>query len=574
MDSSDLLPNIAAALGVAFAGGFIARLCRLPPIVGYLFGGLLISPVTPGWDADVETLQEVADIGVIFLMFGIGLSFNIRDILAVKGVVIPGALTLMTLMTGLGTVAGLVLGLEWREALVIGFAISVASSAVISRTVQERGLTDSIAGRVAIGWVVVEDLATVVILALLPAMEPGGGDGVEILKDTGVAVGKAVIFVGLMLLLGWRGIPWVLRRVVMTGSRELFILAVVAFALGIATGGSAIFDVSVAIGAFVAGVVISETEMGHQATADVLPLREAFAVLFFVSVGILVEPRDLLDRIDLVLAVVAIIIVGKTVLALGLFTLFPFSGRIALLVAAALAQVGEFSFLIAQDSLELSLIDEEVYNVILAAAAITIALNPFVLYLIPRAEPALQRVGPAWRVLDRQGDVPSTTELTASLSDHVVILGYGRVGELTGHALTTLAVPFAIIEEDIDRARRLSRAGLNVVWGDAASDIVLKEAATDHAKLVVVALPDENSTVLAVRNIRIAAPEVPIVVRARFREEIPLLADLGVRDVVVPEYEGGLELMSLALVHLGYPAEEAEMYRMAVRDIHYEVDHA
>jgi CPA2 family monovalent cation:H+ antiporter-2 len=568
VDATDFLPQVAVALALAFAGGYLARLVGIPTVVGYLLAGVAISPFTPGFDGDLHTLRDVAQVGVVFLMFGIGLSFNLPDILAVRRTAVPGALFMASVITLLGVAIAGLFGLSWQQGFVIGVAMAVSSSAVISRTIFDRGLTDSIGGRVAIGWTVVEDLATVFILAVLPALAPAATGGFW--EDAGVSLLKAGAFVAIMLIAGRFLIPALLRRVALQGSRELFILCVVALALGIATGGAYVFDVSVAIGAFVAGVVVSETDMGHQATADVLPLREAFAVLFFVSVGMLVDPRALVESAGLLLTMVAIAVGAKLIVALALFALFPFSGRIAFIVAASIAQFGEFSFLVAEQALDLGILEPRVYNVLLGASVASIAINPVLLSLGPAAERLLRgRAGPVWRFLDRQGDLPHHTVPGAG---HVVILGYGRVGELTGHALRTVDIPFVVVEEDLERARQLVRAGHTVVWGDAASGEILARAGVATARLVVVALPDENSTLLAVQHVRRMAPEVPTVVRARVREEVALLLGLGINEVVVPEYEGGLELMSRALVSLGYPEDEAEAFRMAVRDITYDLE--
>jgi CPA2 family monovalent cation:H+ antiporter-2 len=563
---ASLLSNVAVALAAAFAGGFVARLLRLPPLIGYIAAGVAISPLTPGYSVDLHTLEQVAEIGVIFLMFGIGLNFDLADLRAVQKAAVPGGLVLMTAL-GSGVFGIAVFsGLGAKEALVVGLAVCVCSSAVLSRSLNDLGFTDSIPGRLAIGWSVVEDLVTVIILAVLPSLAGDGGGG-EAFEDAGTAVARAAAFVALTLIVGPRVIPWLLRNVARAGSRELFILGVVAIALGIAAGGAELFDVSIAIGAFIAGVVISETEMGHQATADVLPLREAFAVLFFVSVGMLLDPAALRDDVPLLLAIVAAVSVGVPLAVLLIFTALPHPGRTALVVGVSLAQFGEFSFLIAQQGLDLALVSDDTYNVILGASVLTIAVNPLLFRVLPAGERSLARTGPVWRLLERQGALPGAPE---PQSGHVVILGYGRVGELTGHALASLQLPRLVVEADLGRAHALERAGLPVIWGDAGSRHVLEQAGIDRARLVVIALPDENSTILAMTNAREIAPDVPIVVRARVREELEILRRLGAAEIVLPEYEGGLELMSQALIRLGYPVEEAEAYRLAIRDITYE----
>lgn len=560
---TELLITIAVALGLAFSGGYLARLVRVPTIAGYMLAGVLISPFTPGFDADLATLQQLAELGVIFLMFGIGLHFDIADLLSVRKVAVPGGFFLIAVVTGVGFLIAKWYGLPMSEGFTIGVAMAIASSAVLSRALIDNGLVESESGRIAVGWSIVEDLSTVAFLALLPSLAEGNGSFDY--REMGLALLRAFAFVGIILIAGPRIIPHVLRRVAVLGSRELFILGVVALALGIAASAT-VFDVSVALGAFLAGVVISETEMGHQATADVLPLREAFGVLFFVSVGMLLDPSELLGEIDLLAVVTSVVVAGKFVVVLLLFALFPYSGRVALTVAAGLAQIGEFSFLVLNAGLSLGLIQDSSYNVLLAAAVISIVLNPLLFLLVPTLGRLLQNSGPIWRLLNHQGPVPQPG---APPAGHVVIIGFGRVGELTGHALDSAGVAFVVVESSLDRARRLSEAKRLVVWGDAGSEAVLEKAGVVAARLVVVALPDENSTYLAVTNVRRIAPRVPIIVRAHAREELVLLRAQGVEEVVVPEFEGGLELMHQALVRLGYSNEDAEGYRLAIRDTHY-----
>lgn len=538
-------------------------------MVGYLAAGIVISPFTPGYEADTEALREVAELGVIFLMFGVGLHFNLRDLVSVRKVAIPGAITQIVLATALGGAIGLWFDLPWREALVLGLAISIASTVVLIRSLEERGLVESIHGRVAIGWLIVQDMATVVFLVLLPTLKPGG-DG-NALEELVIAVAKAVAFIGIMLVAGTLLVPRLLAWVAKTGSRELFILAIVAGALGIATGAAA-FGLSVALGAFIAGVVVSETETSHQAAADVIPLREAFAVLFFVSVGMLLDPGVILDNLGLFAAVLVAVLFGNALIAFGVTALFPYPARTALIVGAGLAQLGEFSFIIADQSLGLGLMRDETYNVVLAVAVVAISVNPLALASAGPLERVLRRARRVWRLVDRQGPLPIGTLPT---SGHVVILGFGRVGELTGHALGQLGVPYSVVEGDIGLARRLNVAGIPAVWGDAANAEVLRMAAIEGARLVVVAVPDESTTLLAVANVRKLNASIPVIVRARAASETPILVMLGASEVVVPEYEGGLELMRRSLVTLGFDEDEVMHFSNAVRDIHYnDVAHA
>ncbi len=563
MEDLPLLRDIAIALCLAFVGGFAAKQLRLSPIVGYISAGLVLSPFTPGYEADLHALQELAEIGVVFLMFGVGLHFNIKDLMSVKRIAIPGAVLQISIIAALGVAIGELFGMDWRESLVLGLAISIASTVVLVRALEERGLLNSIHGRVAIGWLIVEDLAVVFLLVLLPSLSPENDNG--IIRETSVALGKAALFVGIMLIFGARLVPKILGIVARTGSRELFILSVIAGALGIATGAAA-FGLSVALGAFVAGVVISETETSHQAAADVLPLREAFAVLFFVSVGMLIDPGILRENAGILVAMVALVVIGKALVAVFVTAAFPYPARTGLVVAAGLAQCGEFSFIVAQEGLQLELIDATTYNVILAASVISILLNPLAFTSILRLEPVLRGVAPLWRVIDRQGIPP---EMPLPRAGHVVIAGYGRVGELTGHALAQLGLAYIVVESNLEYVRRLIASGIPAVWGDAARPEVMERASVDHARLLVVSVPDETSALLAVTNARRRNPALAIIVRARSAAEIPEFLHLGANEVVVPEYEGGLEIMRQSLVVMGYDAEEALLLSNAVRDIHY-----
>ncbi len=565
MHEFDLITTVAIALGLALVGGLSARAIGLSPIVGYLAAGIVLSPFTPGYDAETEDLREMAELGVIFLMFGVGLHFNIGDLLRVKDIAITGSLLLIAAATAMGVAVSLAFGLGLEEGIVVGLAISVSSTVVLVKALEERGLFESIHGRVAVGWVIVEDLAAVLFLVLIPLLGENG-DGLEVAREVGWAVLKAAGFVAVGLYAGARIIPRLLELVARTGSRELFILTVVAIALGIATGAEA-FGLSVAIGAFIAGVVISETDTSHQAAADVVPLREAFAVLFFVSVGMLLDPEGLIDHWDFLLAILAVLLIGKTVLRLVLTAAFPYPARTGLVVAAGLAQIGEFSFIVADAGLQEEILSAGTYNVILAASVITITLNPAAFALLGPAERFLRGKPPLWELIDRQG--PPVAPYAEQMRGHVIIAGYGRVGELTGHALQQLSIPFVVVEADIGLARRLSSALVPVVWGDCATPEVLEQCSVRQARLLVVAVPDESTALLTVRNAMRGNPAINTVVRGRTSGEIELLHQMGAQEVVVPELEGGLEIMRQTLLMLGFDSEETLSFRGAQRDIHY-----
>ena len=532
--------------------------------MGYLAAGIVISPFSPGFDADLDAIRELAELGVIFLMFGVGLHFSVRDLLRVKSIAIPGAIIQVTLATALGTSIGLVFGLSGREALVLGLAMSIASTVVLIRSLEDRGLMGTVHARVVVGWLIAQDIITVLVLAILPTLEPGKGDDVPL--KIGLAMVRAGIFVGIMLLIGARLVPRILSLIARTGSRELFILAFVAGALGIATSAAA-FGLSVALGAFVAGVVVSETETSHQVAADVVPLRDAFAVLFFVSVGMLLDPAVVWDNFDMFLVITLAVLFGNATIAFLTAAAFPYSARTALTVGAGLAQMGEFSFIIADDSLELGLMSVATYNVILAAAATAICLNPLAFSTLPTLEKAFARLGPLWKMFDRQGLIP---EPNLPISGHVVVIGYGRVGELVGHALAQLSVPFVVVEADLDRVRRLAGVGIAAVWADAGRHEALERLHLESARAVVIAVPDESTALVATASVRGRNPGVPILVRGRTAGEIGTFRRLGANEVVVPAFEGGLELMRQTLVALDFDPEETTLLGLAVRDIHYQ----
>lgn len=566
MDNFSLITSIAIALGLAALGGFAARLLRLSPIVGYLAAGLVISPATPGYIADSAAMQQLANLGVIFLMFGVGLHFNLRDLLAVRAIAIPGAVIQVCAATAFGMGVGLAFGLPWREALVLGLAISIASTVILVRTLEERGLMGTIHARVVIGWLVAQDILTVIVLAILPTLQHG--DNGELWQRVALAVGRASLFVAVMLLAGARLLPRLLSLVARTGSRELFVLAFVAAALGIAASAAA-FGLSIALGAFIAGVAVSETETSHQVAADVVPLRDAFAVLFFVSVGLLLDPDVVRANKGLFLAILLSVLFINAAIAFVTAAIFPFPGRTALVVGAGLAQLGEFTFIVGSEGMREGLISEQTYAIILAVAAISIIVNPFAFRTLDAIETVLRRLGPIWRFIDRQGEIP---EPPVPRSDHVVIVGYGRVGELTGHALSQLSIPFAVVEIDLERARALNAAGIPTIWGDAGTREVLERTGIEHARAVVITVPEESSAFVATAVARALNPAVPVLVRARTGGEIHPLRELGANEVIVPEYEGGLEMMRQALVYLGFDPQEALHLSGAVRDIHYQAE--
>ncbi len=562
-----LLTNIAVALGVAFLGGLVARRIGLPTIVGYLLAGVAIGPFTPGFVGDIDAISQLAELGVILLMFGVGIHFSFRDLWQVRDIAVPGALGQMLIATGLGFGLTRMWGWSVTSGLVLGLAISIASTVVLLRGLMDNGLLNTRHGRVAVGWLVLEDLATVIILVALPVLAPRAG-GVD-WETTALTVLKAALFVGLMLFVGVRVIPWLMLRIAFMRSHELFILMILALALGTALGSAALFGVSLALGAFLAGVVVSESPLSHQVGADVLPFRDAFAVLFFVSVGMLVNPTYLMANADQVAALTVLIVIGKALIGASIGFLFPHPARTALVVGAGLSQIGEFSFIVGQAGLALGLLTQEHYSLILAGSLLSIMVNPLMFRLIRPVEKALQGIPALWRWLDKHGPAPAPVGET--LSGHVVVVGSGRVGQHIVEVLGLIGVPRLVIEADVGRASELRRLSVPTLFGDASNSEVLTHARLDHARALVVTLPDETAAGVVVAASRQLAPGLPIIARAATTAGVKHLAQLGAQDVIHPELEGGLEIVRHTLLRLGFPLRDVQRYADTVRHEHYDM---
>lgn len=561
-----LLINIAAALTAAFIGGLLARRVGLPTIVGYLAAGVAIGPFTPGFVGDVETISQLAELGVIFLMFGVGLHFSLKDLWAVRDTAVPGAVGQTLIATGLGFGLTQLWGWSIQAGLVLGLAISVASTVVLLRGLMDNGLLNTSHGQVAVGWLVLEDLATVVILVLMPPLfaQSGGNPWLTI----GSALLSAAVFVGLMLFAGARFAPWLLTRIARTRSRELFILTVVTIALGTAVGSAELFGVSLALGAFLAGVVLGESTVSHQVGAEILPFRETFAVLFFVSVGMLVNLNYLIANAGHVLALTALIVLGKYALTVALGFFFPRPARTALVVAAGLSQIGEFSFIVGQAGVSLGIISQDEYSLILAGALLSIMVNPLMFRTIPHVEKFLQRVPALWHLLDRHGPTPQLP--TEKLTDHVVIVGYGRVGQHIVTVLGHLNIPQLVVELDAGHVAEFEQQGIPTLFGDAANSEVLTHTGLERARALVVTVPDEAAAEIIVASAHEIAPQLPIIARAATQSGVGRLTRLGARDVIHPELEGGLEVLRHTLLALGYPMLEVQQYADAVRRDQYD----
>lgn len=545
-----LITTLAAGFGIALILGFIAERLRLPALVGYLAAGIIIGPATPGFVADAHIASQLAEIGVMLLMFGVGLHFSLKDLLAVKRIALPGAVVQMSLATLLGMLMARWWGWDWGAALILGLSLSCASTVVLLKALEARGVLETMNGRIAVGWLVVEDLATVLILVLLPPLagvlggtmvaQPMEAGGTSLWKDIGLTLIQVAAFIALMLIAGRRLVPWLLWQVAQTGSRELFTLSVIAAAISIAYGAAALFHVSFALGAFLAGMVMRESQFSHRAAEESLPLRDAFSVLFFVSVGMLFDPMILMEEPGRVLGVVAIIVLGKALAAAALVLAFRYPLNTALTVAASLAQIGEFSFILAGLGLALGLLPPEGMSLVLAGALISIALNPFLFVAAaPFRRWILERSTTARRLEQREDPyaaLPMSTE-SKYLEGQVVLVGYGRVGSRIAEALDTHAIPYVVAEQNRELVEHLRQRGIVAVSGSAADPSVLIQAHIANAAMLVLATPDPVHVRKVVETARTLNPGIEIVLRTHSEEETQMLRKDGMGTVFFGEEE-------------------------------------
>jgi CPA2 family monovalent cation:H+ antiporter-2 len=590
-----LITTIVAGLVLAFIFGMIANRFRLPPLVGYLFAGILVGPHTPGFVADQALGAELAELGVILLMFGVGLHFSLKDLMSVRALAIPGALAQIALATLLGLGLATLMGWGIGAGLLFGLALSVASTVVLLKALQDRRLIETERGRIAVGWLIVEDLAMVLALVLIPAIASlnGADSGVHdpfvsfveriiggsvgIWGVLGLTVIKVAAFVGFMLIVGRRLIPWALHATAHTGSRELFRLAVLAIALGVALGSAVLFGVSLALGAFFAGMILSESELSHRAAQETLPLRDAFAVLFFVSVGMLFDPSIIITNPLPVLATVFIIIIGKSLAAFGIVLLFRRPMATALTISASLAQIGEFSFILASMGVSLAILPPEGQDLILAGALISIVLNPLVFWAVDLARPRLEarmaqrkaeqferdgvRVEPTDRVAAAEGPITSDAPGEAAVDrgapgadddvpdasnqiDHTVMVGYGQVGRVVAEGLKAAGSPVVVIEDSDHDVAAARAAGLEVVFGNAASSAVLKLANLEAAKTLLIAISNGFEAGTVCESGRKLNPGIRIITRAYSEEEDVHLRGLGADIVIRGEREIGIGMLA------------------------------
>ncbi|CNH94520.1 putative cation:proton antiport protein [Yersinia frederiksenii] len=535
--STPLITTIVGGLVLAFLLGTLAHRLRISPLVGYLAAGVLAGPFTPGFVADTSLAPELAEIGVILLMFGVGLHFSLKDLLAVKAIAIPGAVAQIAVATLLGMGLSHLLGWDLMTGFVFGLCLSTASTVVLLRALEERQLIDSQRGQIAIGWLIVEDLAMVLTLVLLPAFAGVMGNETtslsQLFTELAITIGKVIAFITLMIVVGRRLVPWILAKTASTGSRELFTLAVLVLALGIAYGAVGLFDVSFALGAFFAGMVLNESELSHRAAQDTLPLRDAFAVLFFVSVGMLFDPMILVHEPLAVAASLAIIIFGKSAAAFILVRLFGHSKRTALTISVSLAQIGEFAFILAGLGISLGLMSEHGRNLVLAGAVLSIMLNPLLFTLLDRYLAKNETM----EDLILEEAVEEEKQIPVDLCNHALLVGYGRVGSLLGAKLHAEGIPLVVIENSRPRVEALREQGINAVLGNAASADIMSLARLDCARWLLLTIPNGYEAGEIVASARIKRPDLEIIARAHYDDEVVYISDRGANQVVMGERE-------------------------------------
>lgn len=539
-----LISTVVVGLVLAFGLGVIAQRLKVSPLVGYLVAGILMGPFTPGFVADQNIANQLAEIGVILLMFGVGLHFSLEDLLKVRAIAIPGAVAQIGVATLLGLLLATLLGWSTSAGIVFGLALSVASTVVLLRALQERRLVETERGRIAVGWLIVEDIAMVLALVMLPVMadtvRQSGAEGYSyeaFLWPLGITAAKLTGFVVVMLVLGKRIIPWILHYVAHTGSRELFRLAVLAIALGFAFGAATAFDVSFALGAFFAGMILAESELSQRAAQETLPLRDAFAVLFFVSVGMLFDPMILLRDPLPVLATLLIIVLGKSIAAYFIVRLFRYPAPTALTISASLAQIGEFSFILASLGVSLALLPERGRDLVLAGAILSILLNPVLFVLLDRFLLKAERKAEPGSAPEVKQPVTREPIPVSQLTDHVVLIGYGRVGSFVGRALLETKTPMLVIDTTAEVLVPLRDQGVETIAGNVTDKDVIGAANLGAARCLLVAVPDAFEGGYAVDFARRANPSLKIIARSHSEEETAHLVKHGATEVVMGEYE-------------------------------------
>jgi CPA2 family monovalent cation:H+ antiporter-2 len=562
--NTSLIALLCVGFVLAFVFGMAAQRLRLSPLVGYLFAGVLAGPFTPGFVGDQALAPQLAEIGVILLMFGVGLHFSIKDLLAVRAIAVPGAIVQIAVATLLGWGLSTLLGWPALHGIIFGFSLATASTVVLLRAMEERRLLETRRGRIAVGWLIVEDLACVLALVLMPVVagivHPDNGEAMTLgrvaLKILGTLL-QVALFVAVMLVVGRRVIPWLLERTAGTGSRELFTLSVLAIALGVAFGSAELFGVSFALGAFFAGMLLNESELSHKAAQHSLPMRDAFAVLFFVSVGMLFDPHILVEQPLLVLATVAIILFGKSAAAYLIMRAFGHSNGNALTISASLAQIGEFAFIIAGLGVALDIMPVQAQHLVLAGALISIMLNPVIFGLLDRwqaGEDAQRHAQDARDAATALAEDAARNRVPDGVNNHAIIVGYGRVGSQLATLLHARGIPLVVVEDDADNVARARAAGIPAVRGNAASERVMQEAAPERARLAVFAIPQALEAGESIARLKRLNPAITVLARAHSDAEVRHLLEHGADGAVLAERELAHSLAEMVMATPPYRA--------------------
>ena len=558
MHGLDLILTLTGALVAALVGGYLTQRLKLSPIVGYILAGLVIGPYTPGFVADRHIAEQLAEVGVILLMFGVGLQLHLEDLLAVKRVAIPGAIFQSLVATAIGAFVVERAGWGLSAGIVYGVALSVASTVVLVRVLSDNRQLHTPTGHIAVGWLVVEDLFTVLVLVLMPAIFAESA-GRTVPAAIGLALVKVVALGGLTIVVGGRVLPWVLTAVARTQSRELFTLAVLAIALGIAVSSAQVFGVSMALGAFLAGLVVGRSEFGVRATSDALPMRDAFAVLFFVSVGMLLDPGTLLDDPQMLVATLAIVLIGKPLAAIAIVVLFRYPLKVALSVAVALAQIGEFSFIVASVATDYGVLTADATNTLVAAAIASITLNPLFFRSIGWIERWLTRGAPA------EAQAAPADDRAPGFAHRAVVVGYGPVGRTVTRLLRDNDIEPTIVEMNLDTIREVRDAGLHAIYGDATHPSVLGEARIAEARAFIIAVSPLEGVEEACRLARAQNADVRILARATHVREARHLREAGADVVFSGEGEVALAFTTEILGDLGATPDQIDRERLRVR---------
>jgi len=566
MHESALLLTLTLSLAAALALGFVTQRLHLSPIVGYLLAGLIVGPYTPGFVADRTVANEFAEIGIILMMFGVGLHFHLKDLLAVRNVAIPGAVVQSATATLLGALAGREFGWTWGTSLVFGVALSVASTVMLIRVLVDNRALQSLTGRIAVGWLVVEDIFTVIVLVLLTPIFSASND-VSIAAIAAMTIAKLAVLVAFAFLVGGRVIPRLLTGVAGTQSRELFTLAVLILALGIAVGSAVGFGVSMALGAFLAGMIVGQSEFSFRAASEALPMRDAFSVLFFVSVGMLLDPKALMDSPLLLLLTLGVVLVGKPLAAFVIVVLMGHGSHVALGVSVALSQIGEFSLIIATVGQQLNILPDTAANTIIAATIISLTLNPIQYKTIGWMEATLSKWPGLWRFLNRKSGSADNDPMEAaeSAAFRAVVVGYGPIGKTVSRLLRDGGIEPVIIETNLDTAHRARNQGLRTLYGDAAHADILEAAGIDSAVALILSASTTEHTAEIIRIARKINPGLRIIARANYLREADAMRTAGAEAVFAGEGEVALAMTEHILGFLGATPEQMDRERQRVR---------